>query len=511
MISLAAGLAGAIFAFSGPGAHGQDVARASVAGDPTAIVLLDATEGMALGSGESKFELQRHALDAMPAASLANVRFATFGGKPCGGFADIGAAREVDAWAAAAAPAGRRDLAAALEGAAGALPESDGPQRIVAVVGGPNQCLSAVCARVDRLKAARPNLQIDVIGFDLSDTEAERLHCVAANSGGRLLRADRNGLATTLTLASGSAVRSGNASPPPGAGNLLAAELLDVSAPAASSAYGLTGPELVFPRGVRVLASLTTGGPTIPAGARFELLEHDSNGVLRLVARTKRTSAPLFSPPPGQYVVRIALGHAVAMIDVEAPVFGIQTYRVDLNAGQVEMAATMAGRPISSAANFVIQRMDDHPREIARLTRSGPALATLPAGRYRVTANLDASEMAGEVIVEPGQFTRLDLEAPVGFLRIDGVGEGDVARVLRLGREVARADSRQQLFRLPTGAYRVEVGDIRRRVVVAARRVAAIDLSAPDSTQAKTPLAHAASVRRLVAERTGPAKLQSDQ
>lgn len=468
------------------------------------MVLLDATAGMTLGQNSSRLDVQRHALKAMPSAAAAPVRFGAYGGGACGGFVDMGDAKAAAASLNDIAPGGRRNLAVALEDAAAKLPVADGPQRIVAVVGGPNQCLSALCARAERLKAERPNLRIDVVGFDLTDAQAERLHCIAANSGGRLLRAAGNELVTVLTLAAAPAVRSvpqvGSSAP--------AAPLVTVAstpplpplamAKAQSQSYGMTGPEPHFPGGVRLFASLASDGKTLGAGAQFELLKADDNGVLRLVARTSRHAAPLFSPPPGRYMARVVVGEASATTFVEAPEIGIANYWVVLDAGQLEIAATISGRPMSGGARFFVERLDALGENL-ELRRGGKVLATVPAGRYRVTARLDGAEASTEIDVAAGRMARVDLETALGFLRLDGVPSGAKVRILRFGREMMLGHASRRLFRLPPGAYRVEVGGVQRRVTVAARQVAEITFSEEPADRA--PLTQASAGRRLLAER----------
>ena len=492
-ILLAAVAAGSAMAAATPSISADPTPASVPATSSQTMVLLDVTAGMTLGRNRSRMEVQRQALKAMPSAASAPVRFAAYGGKACGGFADMG-----DATAAAVslndiAPGGRRNLAAALENAAADLPAAASPQRIVAVVGGPNQCLSALCARAERLKAERPNLRIDLVGFDLTDEQAERLNCITANSGGRLLRAAGNELATALTLAAAPAVRSApriGASAPPTPPKPLTR---------AAQTYGMTGPEPIFPRGVRLFASLTPNGPTLEVGGRFELLRADGNDVLRLVARTSRIATPLFAPPPGRYMARVVLGQAAATIFVEAPEVGIANYRLVLDAGQLEIAATISGRPMSGDTRYSIERLDA-PGEILALRRSGRVLVTVPAGRYRVTARLDAAETSTETQVVAGHMARVDLETALGFLRLEGVAAGDEVQILRFGREVMRSNASRRLFRLPPGAYRVETAGVQRRVTVAARQVAEIAFAEEPSEQ--SPLAHTASERRLVAERS---------
>jgi len=457
------------------------------------IVLVDANGDMAAAGDAAKFDLQRHALEAAPAARDAAFQLAAYGGDGCGGFARLDRDRGVGAALLDVTPTGRRNLGAALDAAVAAFPASEGRKRILAIVGGPNQCLAALCAHADSLKARMPELVVDVIAFGLPDEQARRFDCVAANTGGRFTRADANGLATALALALASPTDVLNGTPPPAA---LAptAEPVAEPPPMAKSLSALTGPELFFPRGLRLMASLSDGAAPLPSGVKFELLSRGADGVLRLAARTDRTASPLFAVPAGAYVARITVGALTRTFTVKAPYEGIVNRRVSLDAGQVALSATVAGRVVNRGANFRIERLDA-PAEPITIEGRGRVLTTLPAGRYRATAVIDGVAAARTVVaVAPGEIVDAVVAASLGFLRVALSADAEGFRVLRDGEEVARGGADGGLFRLPPGDYRI----------VADRGGAEAAATVVDSGLVEAALADGASApmesRRLIAE-----------
>ncbi len=475
------------------GAATADPLGADLAGTET-IVLMDASADMG-----AKFALQRHALAAAPAFGGQRLSFAIYGGEACGGFQAVARDKTMAVVLGDVAPAGRRNLVAALESAAAAFPEDAPRKRILAIVGGPNQCLGAPCAFTSKLKTGTPELAVDVIGFGLTDSAARRLDCIAANTGGRFFRADANGLATALTLALSDPTNVlVSLAPPRVAARASAADEAGTSNSGTSNSeipnsetkvdqiaqgveemtgWPLTGPELSFPRGLRLSAELTAGRGLIESGVRFELLRRQRDGVLQLVARTERTATPLFEVPPGPYVARVSIGEVVRDVRVSVPADGVLNRRVDLSAGRIELAAAVLGQPVNSGASFRVESLDA-PADAFELSGRGRMLAIFPAGRYRVTARIDGAHAARQVTLPPGALASAVVEVPIGYLRVAPLTGGEGFRVLRRGQEVARGGAGGGLFRLPPGAYRIvglanETVDLARAVVQEGRLASA--------------------------------------
>jgi hypothetical protein len=446
----------------------------------SALVLIDANADMANAiDGSVRFDLQHQAINVL---SLRNTRIGAYGGGSCKGFtlSDSGSANSFKG----TEPKGRRNLASALDAALAAFPEEAPVKRVVAIVGGPNQCLAALCAHAGRLKEKFPEFIVDLIGFGLSDQTASRIDCISANTGGRFARADAATLSTALalTLRTPTAALTGLAVPEsrqqPASDDQPLTGQPDLPALEAPGTYAavvapkpleggwrMTGPESFVPQGLRLMASLVQGGGPLVDGARFELLRADTHGVYRLIARTERTASPLFAVPAGRYLARVSRGGAVSEAEVWAPEAGVVTRRLALDAGQLALAALSGGRAAARGAQFRVERLDG-PGPIMTISGRGRALATVPAGRYKIHATIDHANAERIVEVRPGEIVAAGLDVPLGFVRValtfasaPGRGSGSHApaeiSIVRNGREIASAKGESPLFRLAPGPYTV--------------------------------------------------------
>ncbi len=428
------------------GAALSAVASADSAKTPPTILLADAADDMTADAG--RFALQTDAIKAARAWTSGDFQMAAYGVGGCG---DAGGADAKADLFGRPAPGGRRDIAGALEFAAEKFDSGTAPKRIVAIVGGPNQCLAALCARASRLKDRSPGVVVDVIGFGLSNAAARRVDCVAANTGGRFIRAEENGLARALALAFGTA----SAAPPAEATNdgVLAAKAaaLGDAPPTVEIPVDMTGPEISFPHGLRLSVALAEGAAPIESGVSFELLRRTPEQGLQLAARTSRVGTPLFAVPPGRYVARIALGEVTRELAVSVPEFGIVNRRIVLNAGRLLLSAQLAGRAAATDAAFTIERLDAPGAPIA-LSGRGQPLATVAAGRYRVVARVGVAEAEAEFEVGAGETASAAVAVPTGFLRIAADADVVAVRVMRNGEVVAIGPG---LHRLGPGVYQV--------------------------------------------------------
>lgn len=445
-----------------------------------ALVLIDASADMANAiNGSVKFDLQHQAINAL---SMSNIRIGAYGGGSCKGFAllDNGSANDFKG----TQPNGRRNLASALDAALAAFPAAALTKRIVAIVGGPNQCLAAICAHAGRLKEKHPELIVDLIGFGLSDQTASRIDCISVNTGGRFARANVATLSTALalTLRTPTAALTQLAAPESAQQFTLDEHSLtdqfDLPALEAPEDYTavitpkpleggwrMTGPESFVPQGLRLMVSLVENGDPLVDGARFELLRADTHGAYRLVARTDRTASPLFAVPAGRYLARVSYGGAVSEAQVWAPETGVTTRRLTLDAGQLALAALSGGRPAARGAQFRLERLDA-PGPIISISGRGRALATVPAGRYKVYAAIDIASSERIVQVQPGEIAAAGLDIPLGFVRValtyasahgrdpSAYAPAEIS-IVRNGREIASAKGETPLFRLAPGPYTV--------------------------------------------------------
>ena len=96
----------------------------------------------------------------------------------------------------------------------------------------------------------------------------------------------------------------------------------------------------------------------------------------------------------------------------------------------------------------------------------GRALATVPAGRYKIYAAIDHANAERIVEVRPGEIVAAGLDVPLGFVRVALTFASAPGRdqsphapaeisIVRNGREIARAKGESPLFRLAPGPYTV--------------------------------------------------------
>lgn len=412
------------------------------------IVLLDGAGDMAAGAKAEKYRAE---LGTVAASALRDrsesTRFIAFAG--CDGAAAAPPRPDLKSALQDIGDGGRRNLSAALAGAEAAFPGAAAAnRRIVAIVGGPGQCLSALCATAAGLKARAPGTVIDVVAVGMEDQDAERYECVARNTGGNLVRAREGALAATLReiLAADSrqvARVEGGEEP---------AIALPPTRRPIEIAYRMSGPEISLPRGLRLTVALSGEHRTLETGARFELWRSVAEGAPELVAGTDRTATPLFAVPPGPYLARIHMDGFVHETSVTVPDVGVVSRKIVLDAGRLALSAKVGGRTVAHGAGFRLERLDAEQPAI-ELDGRGRVLATAPAGRYRVTAVVGAGRTSEVIELAAGATDEMTLSIPMGFLRVGADAASGAVSVLQNGVEVARADLGGALFRLPPGEY----------------------------------------------------------
>ena len=108
----------------------------------------------------------------------------------------------------------------------------------------------------------------------------------------------------------------------------------------------------------------------------------------------------------------------------------------------------------------------DAPGPIISISGRGRALATVPAGRYKVYAAIDIASSERIVQVQPGEIAAAGLDIPLGFVRValtyasahgrdpSAYAPAEIS-IVRNGREIASAKGETPLFRLAPGPYTV--------------------------------------------------------
>ncbi len=188
-----------------------------------------------------------------------------------------------------------------------------------------------------------------------------------------------------------------------------------------------------------------------------------------LVARSSQPE-PDFFLPAGTYRITARHGLAEAVDTIELEAGATLGRNLGLNAGTLSVKATLPdGQEAPRGMLFLVyERGDDRGwTEIARSAQREPAF-TLPAGNYRVEAQLGAARASATVEIAAGEETDQTLRLAAGRVRIQTqlegreqpVKQGVVYRMFRLNggdSELVHATAQAQYEGfLPAERYRIE-------------------------------------------------------
>ena len=356
-------------------------------------------------------------------------------------------------------PKGRGPLVAAVKEAAAALGRTPGPASLVVIHDDLDNCSQDPCIAAEEIARANPGLAIHVVSLALAKPDAQRMACMPRITGGRHFDvADAAALGTAID----DALRLGNVDARPAAPAASAAPA--APAPAPKAPVEDTGPP-----GLKLTATLGAGGPAVivPLAWRVRKASDPAGAAPVAAARASNLDVEL---PAGSYVVEVAHGLVKASETVEVKAKGATRSAVALQAGAIRVTATLQnGTPALDQAVFAIS---DVPAgtAAARTVWSGGADAPpviLPAGTWRISAELDRARTERQVTVAAGALIDAVLPLGAGRLRAKASDrEGgppldpvtfkiteDDADSPDGRREVARSTITEPEFTLPAGTY----------------------------------------------------------
>lgn len=352
-------------------------------------------------------------------------------------------------------PRGRGPLTQALRGAASQIP-ADRAGSIIAIHDGPDNCSQDPCAAAREIAASHPKTRVFLIGFGLPRADAQRLACVADTTGGRVFETQDSAslgaaLSEAMTLAGLARVdaETGVAVPVPQA----------AERPKAAGAPGL-----------RLSASLATGGPTVTQPVDWTIAKSGAADVAVATGRGAEFAAEL---EPGSYVVTAKLGRASAQQTTTVTEDGPVDLQLGLGAGALKLAikADRDGTPLTNPVITVYAKgADESPRRHpVWIGRDATAELVLPAGSYAVriedgfvseTADVSLAEGVTIDVAPVLGAGRLELAAVSAtsdepLEEITYVIEEDDPFSPQGRREVARSADPAAAFTLPVGTYYV--------------------------------------------------------
>ncbi len=451
-------------------------------GREQAILVLDASGSMwGQIDGVSKIEIAREQIASVlddwdPGLDLGLM---TYGHRVKGDCADIELVlppQPVDPQAFQSAvnaisPKGKTPLSDSVLLAAEELKFTENRATVILLSDGLETCEADPCALAQSLEAQGVDFTAHVIGFDIAETEASQLSCLADNTGGKFFLA---GDADQLTQALAETVQT-----------IVVAETVPAPEPEPE-------PEPAGPQGIRAVAKLCDSCDLLENDVFWYVYEAETNlqGKRKEVSRNGNAQH-IFELAAGEYHLLVLHGAAQATADVSVEPGRLSEAVVVMNAGNLRITAEAApgGTQLDDGLFYYLyeakQNLEGNRREV---TRSGDArpLLRLNAGDYHILAKHGDAEATADVGVEAGSLTDYVLNMDVGYLRITPVPtEGAAplednqfyyvyeAKTDLEGnrREVARSAKAQPLLRLNAGDYQILAthGDAKARFDVSVR------------------------------------------
>jgi Ca-activated chloride channel homolog len=331
-----------------------------------------------------------------------------------------------------------------LREAAKQLPKDGTPRSLVVIHDGPDNCKQDVCALAAELAAA--GIAAHVVSLGVGANDLAKMACLWQATGGRHFTADtveqvEAGIAEALRAASGD----------PGAweATVVPPAPVPVTGAAALHLHALWAPNA---EAVGVPLYWTVARKDAPDAILFEA----------------SATSPVVPVAAGEYVVTVRSDLVTASQVVTVGDSRPKAVPVMLGAGTVRVRA-MAQKTNAPLADAVITVATADGRPLAVL-KGAEGTLLLPAGRYRIGAEVGLVRGEQTITVTEGRATQVDLALSLGHLLLtaatrDAGAPPDALPLFivmeddppRGRREVARSAASQAEFVLPPGAYYIVV------------------------------------------------------
>jgi Ca-activated chloride channel family protein len=435
---------------------------ASVAETASVMIVLDGSGSMAgqldPKGRQSKIDLARDALRAALANAGPQTRIglAAFGHRR-GSCNDAEIVRapappDVEPMMAALAqikPRGKGPIAFALREAARQFPEDSAPRSVLLIHDGADNCQADVCAAATELAAA--GIAAHVVSLGVPAEDLAKMACLPQATGGRHFKVETS---EQVAAAVAEALRAAGSEP-------TAMGL----APAGPTSWTTTvspPPQLptTGPTALHLRALAAPNGEPLSVPLHWIVSHADEAKTILFDAWAANPVVPV---EPGQYLVEaygdvVSARQSVTVRDgrpVAVPIM--------LGAGalRVHVVAQKTNAPLADAV-ITVANPDGAPLAVLK---GGEAQILVPAGRFRVSAELGSVRSEQTVAVAEGYPTPVDLALSVGRIQLmslgrEGGGPSDAALFVvmeddppRGRREVARSAASQAEFALPPGVY----------------------------------------------------------
>ncbi|WP_162651900.1 VWA domain-containing protein [Lentilitoribacter sp. Alg239-R112] len=291
-------------------------------------------------------------------------------------------------------PRGKTPLTQALFLGAFSVEYFSGKSSVVLVSDGLETCNADPCAQARSLETVNPGFDVHVIGFDVTKEESASLQCIADETGGKFFRANnanelKDALAQTLAAVQSEAVEAAPAKP------------LETS--------------YLYAKLCETCERLD------PLEVRWNVSKNGQQHYQGIGAAS--SSKAIFEQ--GKYQVGARLGTSVATAsgEIEFGADGEQIGELNLNAGSANITAFATDDKVTPQEVFfrffpiVDSKVQDQLTEASGNDR----ITWLPAGMYKITAQINKIEASAEIEIVAGQETPFEFDLRVGYIRPDVV------------------------------------------------------------------------------------------
>ena len=371
-------------------------------------------------------------------------------------------------------PRGRGPITKALREAAGKLGPGSAAATVILVHDGADNCQQDPCAAVGELRAAHPQVRVDVVSISVAADEAATVACLPKATGGKHYQVSA---ARDIDAALVEAIaRAGGAAPP-------AAEARSATqAPAPAP-----GPNVATNRpGLQLWTALVRGGPALAVPAHWTIRRIGDKGAPLWEGDT---AAPLLLLPTGRYEVTVRAGLITKTAIAEAVEGQPRALGIVLDGGTLAFAQSPQGKAMLEDSVVSLARLEAKGAGEPLMLRQVDAEMALPAGNYLVGVTAGALRIERPVGIFAGDRVSIANALSLGELELSAVAVKDGPPLKDLvysifeddpdapqgRREVVRSAASMPRLKLTAGTYYVVArrgaAETRDRVTVRAGEV----------------------------------------
>lgn len=285
-------------------------------------------------------------------------------------------------------PRGKTPISKALLLGAVSVGYFTGKSSVVLVSDGLETCDADPCAQARSLGIVNPGFDVHVVGFDVTKEESESLQCIADATGGKFFRANN------------------------------ASELKDALAQTVAAVQN--EPEETFK--TNLYAKLCETCERLdPLEVRWNITKDGKQHYEGIGAAS--SSQALFVQTKYQVEARLGTSVVTATGEIEFGDDGEQVGELNLNAGSARIFAYATDDKVTPQEAFFrfFPIVDGKAQGELDVASGNDRKTWLPAGLYKVTAQINKIEASAEIEIIAGQETTHEFDLRAGYIRPDVV------------------------------------------------------------------------------------------